>query len=210
MRFFFTIVILLVFSFNLKSQDLYPQMPDVLQQVFCDYVAAESETRYISNSTGQYIGHLIDNKIYGWGYYLSDDDSQTVGQFRQGKHVFGITIMRDIARVGAEDHYVDYNLGTGKIMRIHTRDGDLPLVPPYNPDGLYRFSKITYSNGDVYYGETLNGRRHGYGIYYWANGDFWYGKYEDGYRRGYGALYKTDRRVFCGKWIGDTKVDENQ
>ena len=69
------------------------------------------------------------------------------------------------------------------------------------------FKKITYSNGDAYYGELLKGSRHGYGIYYWANGDFWYGKYENGYRQGYGALFKVDRRLFSGKWIGDSKVE---
>lgn len=204
---------LLLISSVAKSQQisLYPEMSDVLQQVFCDYVTSEAEIKYLSNRNGQYVGHLINNIIYGWGYYLSDDDAQTFGQFRKGKHVFGITITSTMARVGSIEHFVEYDLSTGKIFRVHTGEGDLKLSAPYvdtaESKSPYAFNKITYSNGDVYYGETYNGRRHGYGVYYWSNGDFWYGKYCDGYRQGYGALFKTNHHVFYGKWIGDTKVE---
>lgn len=116
-----------------------------------------------------------------------------------------------MARVGSIEHFVEYDLGTGKILRIHTAEGDLNLSTPYidTKEGKspYAFNKITYSNGDVYYGETYNGRRHGYGVYYWKNGDFWYGEYRNGYRQGYGALFKTNHHVFYGKWIGDAKVE---
>ncbi|MBQ6695022.1 MAG: hypothetical protein IJN24_09160 [Bacteroidaceae bacterium] len=206
--------ILLSLSLTTTAQQniqFYPEMCDILQQVFCDYTKAEAETKYISSRHGQYIGQLINNKIYGWGYYLSNDDSQTFGQFRNGKHAFGITLTQEMARVGSEEHYVEYDITNGKIMRIHTVEGDQRLSYPYideeNAKSPYGFHKITYSNGDAYYGETYNGRRHGYGVYYWTNGDFWYGKYSNGYRQGYGALFKTDHRVFYGKWIGDTKVE---
>lgn len=198
-------------SFGVHAQTaLYPDMCDVLQQVFCDY-ARRGETRYVSNKYGQYVGQFIDNNIYGWGFFITDDDSQTFGQFRKGKHLFGITVTPNIARVGSDEHYVEYDITTGKIIRQHTNEGYIKPLPPYiDTDTLaspYAFKRIEYSNGDVYMGETYNGRRHGYGVYYWTNGDFWYGKYENGYRQGYGALFKVDRRLFYGKWIGDTKVE---
>lgn len=214
MRIFFTFLFLSVISMSSVSQErltLYPEMSDVLQQVFCDYVRENAEIRYISNRSGQYVGQLINHTIYGWGYYLSDNGSQAFGQFRKGKHVFGITIYEHMARVGSDDHYVEYDLSAGKIAKIHTKEGDMKLSAPYiDADSVkspYGFKRLTYSNGDVYYGETYNGRRHGYGVYYWTNGDFWYGKYSDGYRQGYGALFKADNRVFYGKWIGDAKVE---
>lgn len=182
----------------------YDEMSDILQAVFCDY-ASEGEIKYISSPHGQYVGQLVDNVIYGWGHFLADDGSQVFGQYSRGKHVFGITMGKGVARVGGEKHFVEYDLSTGSIIRVHTIEGDTE----YPAEALkpYSFQKITYSNGDVYYGEVHNGRRHGYGIYYWTNGDFWYGKYSEGYRQGYGALFKTDRRIFYGKWIGDKKVD---
>ncbi len=195
-----------------QNAEFYPRMCDELQAVFCDYVSSDAETKYISSAHGQYIGQFIDNKIYGWGYFLSNDGSQTFGQYRDGKHLFGITQTYSTARVGSEEHFVEYDLETGGVLRIHTKEGDkkpskdyydkIASGKPYN--GFY---KIKYKNGDVYYGETYGGRRHGYGVYYWTNGDFWYGEYRDGYRQGYGALFKTDKKVFYGKWIGDRKVE---
>lgn len=192
--------------------ELYPVMSDPLQAVFCDYATNEGEVKYISSLDGQYVGNLINNKIYGWGYFLANNGQQTFGQYRNGRHFFGITITMETARVGSEEHFVEYDLASGYILRVSTPEGNLRLTAPYvataeNPVPRYTFKKVVYDNGDTYYGEMLDGRRHGYGIYYWADGDFWYGKYENGYRQGYGALYKTNHKVYSGKWIGDSKVE---
>lgn len=189
----------------------YPEMSDPLQAVFCDYVTREGEIKYISSLDGQYVGNLIENNIYGWGYFLSNSGAQTFGQYRRGKHLFGITLTDDMVRVGSEEHFVEYDTRTGHILRVHTNEGDIRLTAPYvptskQPTPAYTFKKMTYANGDAYYGEMKDGVRHGYGVYYWSNGDFWYGRYENGYRQGYGALFKTDHRVFWGKWVGDSKV----
>lgn len=209
---FTTFILLSTMLVAQEQVQFYPVMSDPLQSVFCDYASAEGEVKYVSNNHGQYVGNFIDNKIYGWGYFLSNSGAQTFGQYRNGRHFFGITITMETARVGSDDHFVEYDLATGNILRVCTPEGNPRLSAPYvpttdNPVPLYTFRKIVYENGDTYYGELYNGRRHGYGIYYWANGDFWYGKYEDGYRQGYGALYKTDHRVFSGRWIGDSKVE---
>lgn len=194
------------------NERMYPQMCDDLQAVFCDYVQSEAETKYIATEHGQYVGQLINHKIYGWGYFLSNSGAQTFGQYRNGKHMFGITMNDETARVGSEEHFTEYDLNTGGILRIHTKDGDKKPTQAYLNDiatgkPYNGFHKIKYLNGDVYYGETYNGRRHGYGVYYWTNGDFWYGEYRNGYRQGYGALFKTNHNVYYGKWIGDRKVD---
>jgi hypothetical protein len=148
---------------------LYDDMCDVLQAVFCDYTK-KGEIKYISSTHGQYVGQLVDNVIYGWGHFLANDGSQVYGQYSRGKHIFGITMGKGIARVGGENSYVEYSLNTGKIIRVHTIEGDIY----YSDEELqpYSFGKITYENGDVYYGEIYNDKRHGYGIYYWTNGDF--------------------------------------
>ena len=187
-----------------QTVKFYDEMSDILQAVFCDY-ASEGEIKYISSPHGQYVGQLVDNVIYGWGHFLANDGGQVFGQYSRGKHVFGITMGSGVARVGGETSYVEYDLTTGDVILVHTIEGDIEY--PAEVLAPYSFGKITYSNGDAYFGEIYNGRRHGYGIYYWTNGDFWYGKYSEGYRQGYGALFKTDRKIFYGKWIGDKKVD---
>lgn len=183
----------------------YDFQSEDLQRVFCDYVKKLCEVKYIASSNGQYIGQTLDGVIYGWGYYLSNEGNQIVGQYRNGKCFFGITMGTNSATVGSDEHFVTYDLTTGKILRLHTDEGDFGC--PNDLVDKLLFKKLTYSNGDCYYGETLNGRRHGYGLYYWTNGDFWYGKYVNGYRQGFGALFKVDRRISYGKWIADDKVE---
>lgn len=191
---------------------LYDEMCDPLQAVFCDYVRNESQTNYISNATGEYVGTLIDHKFYGWGVFRSSSGLESYGQYRAGKLLFGLLINDNLVRVGSDEHYVIYDLATGSIMRLHTKEGDMPLQFPLaaSADGVespYCFKKETYKNGDIYFGEFFNGRRHGYGVYRWANGDLWYGCYRGGYRDGYGMLVKPDHHVYYGKWVGDSKVE---
>lgn len=207
--------LLLLLTLPLVAQEqvkLYDDMCDPLQAVFCDYVREHAETSRISNAAGEYVGTLIDYKFYGWGLYFSTTGIQSYGQYRGGKLLFGLLINSDVVRVGSDEHYVIYDLATGEIVRLHTREGDMPLEFPLvtSPDGElspYSFKRETYKNGDVYFGEFYNGRRHGYGVYQWANGDLWYGYYRGGYRDGYGMLVKTDHHVYYGKWVGDTKVE---
>ena len=192
---------------------LYDEMCDPLQAVFCDYVENESSQNFLSSASGQYTGTLIDGKIYGWGFILASDGTRSFGQFRNGKNIFGLSITDKIAKVGSEKNFVVYDLATGEIIRLHSNEGDAPLKFPLVSSGKekespYSFKKETYANGDIYIGEFYNGKRHGYGVYYWANGDIWYGRYEGGYRNGYGMLINTEHRIYYGKWLGDSRVDE--
>lgn len=206
---------MLAFSLPLFAQErvkLYDEMCDPLQAVFCDYVRNQSQTNYISSGGGQYIGTLIDNQLYGWGLFLSDSGLQSYGQYRNGKLLFGLLVNSEVVRVGSDEHYVKYDLVTGEIICVHTKEGDLPLRYPLveSRDGTpspYSFKMEKYKNGDSYLGEFYNGRRHGYGVYQWMSGDIWYGQYNNGYRDGYGMLIKPDRHVYYGKWEGDRKVE---
>lgn len=68
----------------------------------------------------------------------------------------------------------------------------------------YKFSCIDYENGNYYVGETLDGKRHGMGIYLWSNGDAWYGHWSFGERDGEGVFLKGfPNEVQVGRWKGD-------
>ena len=123
MKQFIITIMLALSSMAMQAQSvtrLYDEMCDPLQAVFCDYVRSASETSYISNANGQYIGTLIDHKLYGWGFYLSGNGAQSFGQYRNGKMIFGLVMTEDIAKVGGEENYVVYDLYTGNIITIHT------------------------------------------------------------------------------------------
>lgn len=66
----------------------------------------------------------------------------------------------------------------------------------------YRYSCIEYANGDIYSGETVNGKYDGFGVYVWANGNSWYGQWSQGIRLGYGIFcpYDGTRQVVIGYW----------
>ena len=209
----FLISMLLALPGILSAQvKLYDELCDPLQAVFCDYARNEGEVMYLSNPNGQYIGTLIDKNLYGWGFYLSNDGSQSFGQYRKGKIVFGLIITDDVAKVGSDENYVMYSLKSGEVIAWYANGGRMPLEYPLvataeEPQAAYSFKKERYANGDTFYGEFFEGRRHGYGVYCWANGDMWYGRYREGYRNGYGMLITPGRMVHYGKWVGDRKVE---
>ena len=210
-RYLIAVFLLLPALLNAQVK-LYDELCDPLQAVFCDYARNEGEVLYLSNPNGQYIGTLIDNKLYGWGFFLSNDGSQSFGQYRDGKIVFGLIMTDEVAKVGGEKNYVMYSLKSGEVIAWYANGGRMPLEYPLvataeEPQAAYSFKKEKYANGDMFYGEFFEGRRHGYGVYCWSNGDMWYGRYKEGYRNGYGMLIKPDRTVYYGKWVGDRKVE---
>lgn len=212
----FLLLLLFCTPFAVHSQDgvkLYDEMCDQLQGAFCDYARNQSSVNNITNASGQYIGTVINDNLYGWGVFYSSSGLKSYGQYRNGRLMFGIILSATVAKVGSADNYVMYDLATGEIIKLHSaEDGDMelayPLVPSdKEPVSPYSFRKETYANGDVFFGEFYEGRRNGYGVYCWANGDIWYGQYKGGYRNGYGMLVKTDNRVYYGKWVGDRRVE---
>lgn len=68
----------------------------------------------------------------------------------------------------------------------------------------YLFKTEKYSNGDVYYGEFKDGKRHGYGKYTWANGGYYEGEWQENERTGVGHQVWTDGT----EYIGDYKINK--
>ncbi len=178
----------------------YPNIPDEFQEVYNDYIE-DHKTSIINTENGQFLGQTRDGLLYGYGVYIANDGSQWIGQYRKGECIFGILISGTSATVGSKNHYVYYDLTTRRIKFIRESGNDR-IVPENDSEGLH-FEALNYSNGDRYVGETLNGNKHGYGIYYWANGNYWYGQYSNNMRYGYGALFLTSGEVIFGRWLGD-------
>ena len=56
-----------------------------------------------------------------------------------------------------------------------------------NTEGDLTTETFTYTNGDQYEGQTLNGTRHGQGVYTWINGSRYEGDFRDNKRTGRGV-----------------------
>ena len=73
-----------------------------------------------------------------------------------------------------------------------------------NDYSKYKFQLIKYANGDIYLGETCEGRENGLGMVLYKNSDMWYGKWENGARAGYGIEIKSNGNTTTGTWTGNT------
>lgn len=77
---------------------------------------------------------------------------------------------------------------------------------PGKTDKSMKFECLDYSLGCYYVGETKNGKCHGKGMLIWRwQGEMWYGDFVDGERSGYGVFMPYEGEVSTGIWRGDRK-----
>ena len=185
--------------------DRYELAPDYMQQVFTDIIDAECKVLHFSSGGGSYDGHTRNSKFFGWGNYQTSNGNRWIGQWSDGTCIFGILIKGDVCRVGSETHHVNYSLKEGIITSYVKNNEKFPVSREEAEQSPYRFEHLLYAGGDSYLGETMNGLRHGQGIYHWGNGNYWYGTFAENYRQGYGALFRKDGNIDYGLWLGDDK-----
>lgn len=176
----------------------YPQVPLEYDGAFVDCVKGYV-TKVLPSAYGQYFGQVtMTGDIYGYGTFFTDQDGEVTGQFRNGKCFFGIRLGSQTVKVGSEHHYIVYDLRTSEPLYVIKDDSKFVLPADYK--AKCRFESLEYANGDRYVGETVDGKRHGYGLYYYANGNYYYGRYKDNLQYGFGAMFRTDSRIVIMDW----------
>jgi len=146
------------------------------------------------NTGDKYIGQWKDNLQNGLGIFLWNNGNRYVGDWNAGlQHGDGA----EYDATGKLVYYGKYD--NGKYLNTYPSSG-------YSS---YKFEKINYTSGDYYEGETKNGIRDGFGVYYWQVGGFWFGRWENGERNGFGVFFPKDGVAVSGKWIGDQMVQGN-
>ena len=207
------IALALLCALGAKSQitdvEKYDIIPDEFEEVYNDLVKTHV-AKLINTSNGQYLGQTSnDGQLYGYGAYYSNNGSQIIGQYRNGKCMFGMTMGEKDVTIGTKDFYACYSLETGNLDFVFRNN--LRQLVDMKRFANYRFEVLTYQNGERYVGETLDGKRHGYGIYYYMTGNYWYGQYQNGRRNGYGAMFTTDGKIFIGRWEnGELSAEEKK
>lgn len=195
----------LVPAYAQSDIDRYELAPDYMQQVFSDIIGSECMVVHYSDGGGSYDGHSRNNRFFGWGSYQTGNGNRWIGQWNDGKCIFGILIKGDVCRVGSDTHHVNYSLKEGFITSYVKNNETFTVSPEEAAKIPYRFRCLNYKGGDFYLGETKDGLRHGQGIYHWSNGSYWYGTFSENYRQGYGALFRQDGAIDYGLWLGDDK-----
>jgi hypothetical protein len=69
-----------------------------------------------------------------------------------------------------------------------------------NAYASYKFEIFNCGDNDIYMGQTMNGLRHGSGIYIWENGDMWFGEWSNGKRKGRGIFLPLNGAITIGTW----------
>ena len=72
-------------------------------------------------------------------------------------------------------------------------------------DNIYWLGECKYADGSTYYGDWMNGKRHGLGKIVERNGYMYYGWWEDDMRHGQGEANYPDGSLYDGDWKYDKK-----
>jgi hypothetical protein len=72
-------------------------------------------------------------------------------------------------------------------------------------DNIYWLGECKYADGSAYYGDWMNGKRHGLGKIVERNGYMYYGWWEDDMRHGQGEANYPDGSMHDGDWKYDKK-----
>lgn len=200
-------ILLLIFSIccavlpasaQFAALDRHPQWSLDYDAIFVD-VVKHHVTNVVKSSYGQYFGQLAPGgDIYGYGTFYTDQNGEVYGLFHNGNLLMGLRLGVSTVKVGSESHYIVYDLVTSAPIYIYYKGEKYPLNADHQEQ--WRFVQMTYQNGDKYVGETVKGKRDGYGLYYYTNGDYYFGRYSDNRPVGYGALFHADNRISIQNW----------
>ena len=80
--------------------DPYQLAPDYMHQMLSRVIATDCRVMRLSDGGGHYLGHSRDNVFFGWGSYHTDGGNRWVGQWADGKCLFGVLVKGREGRVG--------------------------------------------------------------------------------------------------------------
>lgn len=90
---------------------------------------------------------------------------------------------------------IDADDGAGGPYTFTLPDGST-LASPGTYTGK---ASVQYTNGDLYEGDYVDGKKEGKGVYIYRNGDKFEGQYKDNRRTGLGRIDYSDGGFYHGK-----------
>ena len=153
-----------------------------------DYYTDAKTLAYRMYIIGDPDKHSISNCPGGWAY---------VGTERNGKKHGKDGLIFD--RYGKIIYFGDFR--DDLPVEKYPMDLDFPELNTFVLKAVY------FSNGDVFLGQMLDGKRTGMGIYIWADGNAWFGGWEDNKMNSQGIFMDYDGSYYTGVWKNDVKVE---
>lgn len=172
---------------------------------------------------GKYRGQLNNGRNGFGSYWWKEDDDYHWGWYENGKregtgiYIIGHVDDRWVRNCKGCIYFVgEYEAGDkvgkgtcydkfGNLIYYGDFKNDEPVdeFPMTGRYTSYKFECIEYDNGNMYVGETKDGKRHGRGIFLWKDGSSWYGRWSDGSRDGRGIYFPYSGSYTVGSWKAD-------
>ncbi|MGN1444412.1 MAG: hypothetical protein ACI4XE_11250, partial [Acutalibacteraceae bacterium] len=155
------------------------------------------------DENGHGIMKYINGDVYDGEWKDGDENGHGTMTFANGNRYDGDWVDGDMNGNGI------YTYANGEKYKVTCKEGEIVTKAPFetpktsaaanqsnqNPESeaapsqpKSEYKLIKFDSGDVYEGETQNGKRHGKGKYTWADGDTYEGDWKDGKRCGRGKL----------------------
>lgn len=150
------------------------------------------EAVYTGATGAVYTGSVVEGKPNGKGKYVFADGSYYYGEWLDGKR----------NGVG-EEHYPDGSYYYGAFAD-DKRTGSSEITVTLENGMVYTGkNKFTFSNGDTYVGDYLNGKRNGSGKYTWASGQSYDGAWVGDVMEGAGTYdFGNGKAPYVGTFSG--------
>ena len=156
---------------------------------------------------GSYEGNWRDDYRYGQGIEINNKGESFEGFWYDGNTADNITYT--------------YN---GKVQKGKIENGkfvaETNIKKEKYDNGTYEgeisngkrngFGTYWWDSGSRYEGNWIDDARTGYGKYFWASGTKYYGEFINGKMTGIGTYYFADGTTFEGQWLDNQKIKGKQ
>lgn len=172
------------------------------------------EGKMVFPGVGYYEGKFENNKRQGHGKFYFDNKDTYEGVWDKdclssGKYTFQSGDYFEGRFINNKPYYGDFIVKeSDKEIKISIKDGTTRKYVKYdasNGDYLDGFfdgnvfsgsAHLTYTDGSIYEGEVIEGKRDGTGTYTWNTGEFYDGKWTDNKMNGYGTYYYKGKEKY--------------
>ena len=128
-----------------------------------------STGKYTFRSGDYYEGSFVNNKPYCGDFIIKEGDME----------------IKISIKDGSKRKYVKYDASNGDYL-----DGF------FDGNIFSGNAHLTYTDGSIYEGEVIEGKRDGTGTYTWRTGEFYDGKWTDNNMNGYGTYYYKGKEKY--------------
>ncbi|KAI8894713.1 hypothetical protein BC833DRAFT_543256 [Globomyces pollinis-pini] len=161
-------------------------------------------------------GNWMDGKPSGTATCEYKDTSTYTGEYKDGRRHGKGKMIYSSGNIYEGDWINNRKVGFGKMIwksRQEVYEGEWDDKPHGNGTYTWKLNRIRdhqFPCENTYRGNWVNGKRHGYGIFYYSNGARYCGEWKDNIKDGSGIHITETGRVYNGLFANDKMIERNE